>query len=332
MTHASLPEGCKNCMLRPMFCDIDVQLEKASKQWIGFATQCNQISELERILRVESAGINKFDREQILDATYPFFFSTSLLVFPVEIIKRVLSDKFSDVFPEYTSNLQMSDHIKWTLRLEIINKFCQLSETLAAHLLASKKAGTNYDSYSGYTSKLIEYNVDEAVELFENLSEMKDEEISKIMCYPDKEKQSDEAKALLGDSVLFLRTGLNVVGEEYIKFKELHKAYKHGCRMLHPQTMTMEGENFVACIMYLTRKATITKGGQLNLLGFPNDDFTSFFRLIDSIYRILSVMLHNRKNRYLLSKELSEDVSVALYFPKDLGEIYANKTTVEFTL
>jgi hypothetical protein len=215
MTDVSLPEGCEKCPLRPMFCDIDAKFKENPEEWIGFATECNQLNELERIVRVENKRINKFDREQILDETYPFFFSTSLLVFPVEIIKRVLSDKFNDVFPEYASNPQASDHIKWTLRLEIINKFCQLSETLAAHLMASKEVGVNYESYEGYTSRLIHYNVKEAVKFFEHLPETTDDEISQIMCYPDKAKQSEEAKDLLVNSVLFLKTDLDIIGKEY---------------------------------------------------------------------------------------------------------------------
>lgn len=331
MIDVSLPEGCEKCMLRPMFCDIDAKLEEKPKEWITFATECSRLNEIERIVRVESKGINKFDRGQILDETYPFFFSTSLLVFPVETIKRVLSDKFNDVFPEYASNPQASDHIKWTMRLEIINKFCQLSETLAAHLMASKEVGANYDSYAGYTSKLMEYNIEEAVKFFERLPEITDDEISQIMCYPGKAKQSEKAKTLLTDSILFLKTDLDIIGKEYIKFKELYNAYKHGCRMLHPQTMTMEGENFVACVLYLTKKALLSKGGQLNLLGFPDDNFTSFFTSIDSIYRILGVMLHNRKERYLLSKKLLEEISVALYFPSEFGDMFADKE-VEFVL
>jgi hypothetical protein len=101
--------------------------------------------------------------------------------------------------------------------------------------------------------------------------------------------------------------------------------------MLHPQTMTMEGENFVACVMYLTKKALPRKGGQINLLGFPDDNFTSFFTLIDNVYRILRVMLHNRKDRYLLSKKLLKEICVELYFPSEFGDIFANKE-VKFVL
>lgn len=327
----SLPDECRVCKLRGVFCGIDAALEQDAERWEAFATECSNLDELERIVKVEERGINRFDREQIVDETFSFFFSPSLLIFPVETMKRVLTDKWNDVFPEYASDPQTSNHIKWTLRLEVISKFCQLSETLAAHLMASEEVGNNYETFAGYTTRLIDYNVNDAVGFFQRLQSYEDEEISQIMCYPDSEGQSNRGRELLNESILFLKTELSVIGAEYIKFKGLYNAFKHGCRLLHPETMTMEGEDYVACIMYLTRKAAPHRGGQISFLGFPNDDFRSFYEHTENINRILGTMFHNRKERYLLSNGLSDSVSVALYFPKEFEEFFSTDE-VEFAL
>jgi len=322
-----LPKDCENCMLRPVFCDIDRMLELDASKWLPFATECGKHDAMDRIFNVEKAGLNKFDRGKILDETYGFFFSPSLLFFPFETVKRVLTDKFDKVFPEFNSE-PASKHIKWTLRMEVISKFCQLAEILAGHMVASEKVGPNYQSYKGYTSQLIEYKVDDAVQLFQRISKMSDENLARIMCYPDKEKQSRKGKELLEESLVYLKTDLSIIGEEYIKFKELYNAYKHGCRLLHPETTTIDRENFAAFIIYLTKKTSPKRGGMIQGFGFPNDDFSSFFNLVENIGRILGVMTENRRQRYLLANKLSSEISVALYFPKLMDGLIEAKDIV----
>lgn len=135
----------------------------------------------------------------------------------------------------------------------------------------------------------------------------------------------------MADSILFLKTDLNNIGKEYIKFKELYNAYKHGCRLLHPETVTMEEEDFVACIMYLTKETSKRRGGKIDLIGFSNEDFSFYFTLIETINRILGVVFHNRKERYLFANRLSDNISIAIYFPRDIEDLYTT-AEVEFII
>ena len=67
------------------------------------------------------------------------------------------------------------------------------------------------------------------------------------------------------------------------------------------------------------------------MLGFESDDFSYYFDLFDDIGRILGSMINNRKERYLLTKGLSDSISIALYFPKD-WEPLVKDSDVEFIL
>lgn len=101
--------------------------------------------------------------------------------------------------------------------------------------------------------------------------------------------------------------------------------------MLHPETTNISGKDFVAFVMYLTKKASPKKGGMIQGFGFPSDDFSSFFNLVEHTQRILGVMFENRKQRYLLANGLSSDISVALYFPPALDGLI-DTNDVKFTV
>lgn len=306
-------------------------LPKESKKWQAFATNCATLNEKDRIIKVEQAGLNKINRGIILDDVYASFFSPTMLYFPSEVLKRVLSEKFEEVFPEFKNDPDTIDHAKWTLRIEVIGKFCQLSEILAAHLLASEKTGNNFKSYEGYASKLIEYNVGDAVNFYSRIKSITDPELVTIMGYPKLEKQKAKEKTWLERSLFELGIDLELIGDEYAKFKDLYNAYKHGCRMLHPKTATMDGEA-AGLIMFLTQKSAITKGGEVKMFEFPNDDFTSFFNLIQRIILILNVMLTNRRERYYLANNVQEDCSLAIYFSPSITEPDEVEKGLEFTL
>jgi len=217
-----------------MFCNIENMLPKDFKKWQTFATDCAKLNEKNRIVKVEQAGLNKINRGVILDDVYASFFSPTMLYFPSEVLKRVITEKFDAVFPELKGDEVAADHAKWTLRIEVIGKFCQLSEILAAHLLASEKTGNNFKSYEGYAAKLIQYGVSDAIAFYSRISTMSDSELITIMGYPELEKQKEKEESWLRRSLFELKFDLELIRGEYDKFRDLYNAYKHGCRMLHP--------------------------------------------------------------------------------------------------
>lgn len=327
----SLPEECNTCMLRPIFCDIDVKFEQDPEIWFEKATECGQLDVLSRIKQVEVNSLNKIDRARVLDEIYPFFFDSNLLAFPAELLRRSMTEKFNEIFSEYSSDSYSYQYVKWALGVEVIQKFCQMSETLAAHLIASKNVGNNYESYEGYVDTILTYNVGDAVSFYQSVSQMSDADLIQVMCYPEPDDQEDgKAKEALESSLLELKTDLEIIGEEYIKFKEIYNSYKHGCRLLHPKNIHINGEEYEAIIMYLTKKAVFAKGGVVNFMAFPNDDFNSFFLNIENIMSIINTMLENRKERHLISKGLKEHYSIALYF-SFLKDLYKD-TKIEFII
>jgi len=331
MKHHSIPTECGDCILLDIYCKIRDEIESNRERWETFARDCSQLDVFERVVKIDRVHLNRVDREKIMDEIFPFFFSHSLLAIPAETLKRVLIDKWDDIFPEFASDPRISKHHKWALRLEIISKFCQLSEILGAHLIAAQAVGDNYDNFYGYTSKLVEYDISDVVVFYQNVSTMSDEDLACIMAYPNIANQSEEGKELLEDSIFYLKADLSIIGEEYVKFKEFYNSYKHGCRLIFPESVKINGETFVACITFLTKKASPRRGGFFSMVGFKSEDFSSFFNLIEAINQILFVLINNRRERYLFSKGYSKDCSIYLYFPSDMKDLYRNRK-VEFII
>src|SRR4030067_3681983 len=104
MPNNELPEKCTSCILQPILCSISNSLTKDYDKWSAFARGCGNLAEMDRIRQVEGAGINNFNRAAILDEIYASFFSPTMLYYPSESLRRVLVDRFDDVFPEFKSD------------------------------------------------------------------------------------------------------------------------------------------------------------------------------------------------------------------------------------
>ncbi|NIO20932.1 MAG: hypothetical protein GTN76_09380, partial [Candidatus Aenigmarchaeota archaeon] len=208
MSSKLAPLECLSCPLLIAHCKIQDEWESNPERWETFAEDCGKLDVIARMDNVDKASLNRFDRSTIMDEIYPFFFPSGLFSIPVETIKRVLIDKWDNIFPEYATDPQISNYYKWGLRLEIINKYCQLAETLGAHLIAAQIIGDKYENFHGYTLKLVEYNVSDVVNFYQNITHMSNEDLARIMGYPNIDGQSKEGKELLEDSLFYLKVTL----------------------------------------------------------------------------------------------------------------------------
>ena len=218
------------------------------------------------------------------------------------IILKIIKDNFynpNNIIPNISN-----DYIKDQLVIEMIMKFCKLGEDLGALLMSKDndkvKFTSNYINYKPYKVKIF----------FENLnSSLSEVFIRELFNFPPKDVNLNNKNVLkLESSFLFVRSCLEVISRDYLKYRNVYNAYKHGYRIwfkdLGTHTHleinienTLEEKKYDRALLYFDSKRLNKKLDNMNTIFYKDFDLSKMFNVFYenclSILKLISAFLYN---------------------------------------
>ena len=226
---------------------------------------------------------NKGRSRTFSDVMYEFY-SRDARAFIAGQIKHLLDNP-----PEsfYTLPKMLQEKAQGLLILELVAKFCESAEDLAA--LSTAFATELYmDALSpdDVWKRLLEYKPGDIVNFYKHINTRKPEYFANLYGYPPLRLQQTDVSAFLLRSCRQLAACLGQIATEYLTLRELHNSSKHGMRVFFGH-MTDErtGKEVIADI-YVDRDANV-KAAE-----FPPEAVMNLYSMSIQIESLIGGMLH----------------------------------------
>ena len=233
------------------------------------------------------------------------------------ITLKIIKNNFynpNDIIPNISN-----DYIKDQLATEIIMKFCKLAEDLGA-LLMSKD-----NNKVKFTSNYINYKPYKVKEFFESLnSRLSEDLIRELFNFPPKDFNLNNNNIhKLESSYLFVKSCIDVISRDYLKYRDAYNAYKHGYRIWfkdlgsYPHLEinienTLEEKKYDRALIYFDSKTLRRELNKIRMILFEDFDLSKMFNVFYehclSILKLISVFLYNLWQFY--NKDLEEGISL----------------------
>ncbi len=185
------------------------------------------------------------------------------------------------------------------ISVEIICETVSYAELLGAYLLAFSKRDPVIQK------TLLEYKVDEVVNLFQNLETLDGEQIAKIIGYPSLGELSSynviqEVAGDLEQSLANIKNELIKIGNFYLENRTFYNDYKHGLRIFPGTSSPPDSETFGVVIQ-------IGKGPVANKVILRNQEtlnktVNKAVYVSKRIAQILEVLLRVFRERFIENK------------------------------
>ena len=116
-------------------------------------------------------------------------------------------------------------NFQYHVDFEILMNTVHFAEVFAANLLALKSHNAGFHKY------LLEYNIYEIINFYENAEYFDYNYLCKLLGYPEIEYCDKEKKDMLKKSCNKVKKSIIEIGEFYLKYRKLYNSYKHGFRI-----------------------------------------------------------------------------------------------------
>jgi len=151
------------------------------------------------------------------------------LGFTIDALQQIRKS-LSSFYPNSSEEIQVK--MAQILKLEIIMKFCHYAENLAAIAITfNKKFDSSEEEMLSLFEKINEYQVPEVIDFYNQIPECDLEFIAKFLGYPPLLLQNEEGKKKIQDSCEIAKKELEIIAKNYLEFRLLYNAYKHGYRV-----------------------------------------------------------------------------------------------------
>jgi len=118
------------------------------------------------------------------------------------------------------------------LKLEIIMKFCHYAENFGVVAITfNKKFDSSEKEMIGLFDKIYEYEVSEVIDFYNEIPKCDLHFIAKFLGYPPIRLQHEEGKKKIQESCEIAKKELEIIAKNYLEFRKLYNAYKHGYRV-----------------------------------------------------------------------------------------------------
>lgn len=118
------------------------------------------------------------------------------------------------------------------LKLEIIMKFCHYAENLAAVAITfNKKFDSSEEEMIALFEKIYEYHVSQVIDFYNQIPKCDLHFIAKFLGYSPIQLQNEDGKKKIQDSCEVAKKELEIIAKNYLEFRLLYNAYKHGYRV-----------------------------------------------------------------------------------------------------
>lgn len=156
-------------------------------------------------------------------------YSDDGLFFMANVLKQTI-----DFLPELYPNSNVEERKKQlqVLRLELITKFCQYAEDLAALALTFKSTHSNAkEEKIGLFKKIAGYGLSEIVDFYAHIDNRDVKYVAKFMGYPPLELQERISREIMEGSCILIKEEMTKIAKLYKETRGLYDAYKHGYRL-----------------------------------------------------------------------------------------------------
>ena len=244
------------------------------------------------------------------------FYSWDARIFAVEQIKRILEN------PATFNGLskELRDKLRGILVLELVAKFCESSEDLAAFGIAF--ATELYMDALGpdeVWKRVAEYETGDIVNFYRDITLRGADYFANLHGYPPLQLQEDNSRMILFRSCKQLAGYMGTVAQAYMSLRELHNAYKHGMRVFFG-SLSEKGIESIA-IAYVDADANI------KAVNFPPESVEEVYTLGVQLGKILGAFLQWHSIRIQVTKKGSISVSAPVFghgsdLDKGLGMLF----------
>ena len=198
-------------------------------------------------------------------------------------------------------------------------KFCKLAEDLGALLMSKDNDKVKF------TSNFIKYKPYKVKEFFENLnSSLSEDIIRELFNFPPKDFNFNNNNILkLESSYLFAKSCLDVISREYLTYRDVYNAYKHGYRIWFKDLgtyshleinieNTLDEKKYDRALIYFDSKMLRRELNKIRMILFEDFDLSKMFNVFYehclSILKLISVFLCNLWQFY--NKYLEEGIAL----------------------
>ena len=151
------------------------------------------------------------------------------LGFTIDALQQ-MRKSLSQFYPNSLEEEQ--DKMLQILKLEIIMKFCHYAENLAAVAITfNKKFDSSEEEMTALFEKIYEYQVPEVIDFYNQIPKCDLHFIAKFLGYPPIRLQNEKGKKKIQDSCEVAKKELEIIAKNYLEFRLLYNAYKHGYRV-----------------------------------------------------------------------------------------------------
>ncbi|MBI5378425.1 MAG: hypothetical protein HZA82_07370 [Thaumarchaeota archaeon] len=173
------------------------------------------------------------------------------------------------------------DKMSQVIKLEIIMKFCHFAENLAAIAITfNKKFDSSEEEMRSLFDQIYEYGVSDVIDFYEQIPTCDLDFIAKFLGFPPIKLQNEEARQKIEESCEIAKKKLESIGKNYLEFRSLYNAYKHGYRLFPGIDKNRQQDAFVF----------IDKCGVQKITTADNtifDEITGLSRQIEETFRII---------------------------------------------
>lgn len=243
---------------------------------------------MDKILKDSSGKLRSFS--EIMYEFYAF----DARVFIVDQLKQLL-DNPPQSFQTLPKLLQ--EKAKGLLMLELVAKFCESAEDLAAFSTAFATE-LYMDALAPHDvwKKLAEYETGDIVNFYRDIDKRKPEYFANLHGYPPLHLQQSDVGAVLLRSCRQLAAYLGHIADQYLALRELHNSFKHGMRVFFGHTTDERTGREVVAVAYVDGDANV------KAVEFPPDVVKDIYDLCNGMGSLLGAMLHWHKLRLKISK------------------------------
>lgn len=321
MKNEIIKRYCKDCLLLDKFCSIRGKIEDETFDLEAFVQDCSQQDSWRRIEKADRGGLLPKGRMKIFYSILPIDYQYWGRPTVIETLKRSL-DRWEQLYdiPEGERTEQV-ENSKWYIRLEIMMQFCKIAEDLAAVALSASK------DFEKFTKSLILHGAHQIEDFYRTIKNKSVDEIAEFMGYPSLQAQSEKEGKLLEESCERVKTSMEVIGDEYLKFRPLYLAYKHGFR-IHFGEIDVGSEHYDTAILFFGNYREEKKKlemGYINIVAFPSADIKSFYENSMDAAKIIACIVDNHKQWFLKSEGVQE-FRLSVYFPSMMDDLYKDRT------
>jgi hypothetical protein len=238
---------------------------------------------MDKILKDSSGKLRSFS-----DVMYEFY-SWDARVFIVDQLKTLLDNppQSFQAMPKL-----VREKAEGVLILELVAKFCESAEDLAAFSIAfATELYMDALPPQDVWKNLSEYEPGDVVNFYRDIDKRKPEYFANLHGYPPLHLQQSDVGAILLRSCRQLAAYLGHIATEYLALRELHNSFKHGMRVFFGHLTDERTGKEVIGVTYVDRDSSV------KAIEFPPETVKNLYDLCKGIGSLLGGMLHWHKLR-----------------------------------